>query len=257
MAIQKTEALLLKRFDFRETSLIVHFYTRDFGKVSGILKGVRTDPGKFSSPLEIFSYNDIIFYPKSTTSLYLVSAAELRDNFSAIRQDIRKIVLASMMVELVDALMQPEDKNEEVFELLFSCLKALETSSNPEKILTIFNIKMLALSGFKPHFDSCVSCGQRVIQQAKFSLSLGGLVCGRCQPKDTAARNIFRGTIASILHIERNDFRTNLNLGLNPLIKKELEVILRSFLNFHLGRELKSQKAMHKIDNVVPAGVGG
>jgi recombinational DNA repair protein (RecF pathway) len=83
--------------------------------------------------------------------------------------------------------------------------------------------------------------------QSKFSLGLGGLLCPECFFKDTTSRSIFRGTVASILHIERNDFKTNLNLGMNPQIKKELDVILNAFLNFHLERELKSQKVLNKL----------
>ena len=62
------------------------------------------------------------------------------------------------MMEMVSSIMQLEDKNEEVFDLTLASLKELETNYNPEKIATIFKIKMLSLSGFKPHFDSCVSC---------------------------------------------------------------------------------------------------
>lgn len=87
---------------------------------------------------------------------------------------------------------------------------------------------------------------------SKFSSALGGLLCDKCYPRDLKARSIFRGTAASILHIERNDFKNNLNLGMNPQIKKELDSILNSFLNFHLERELKSQKVLNKINNFVP-----
>jgi recombinational DNA repair protein (RecF pathway) len=62
-----------------------------------------------------------------------------------------------------------------------------------------------------------------------------------------AARSIFRGTIASILHIEKNDFTANLKLGMNPQIKRELEIILNAFLNFHLEKELKSQKVLRNL----------
>jgi DNA repair protein RecO (recombination protein O) len=116
--------------------------------------------------------------------------------------------------------------------------------------MTIFKIKILALAGFKPHFDSCVSCGSRILGQAKFSLVLGGLLCTGCYHKDIRARSIFRGTVASILHIEKNDFRIDLNLGLNPQIKRELDSILNSFLNFHLEKELKSQKFLNKIESL-------
>ena len=251
MSIHKTEAIVLSRRDFRETSLIVNFYTRDFGKLSGILKGIREDPAKFASTLEPFCLNEIIFYKKRNSALHLVSQCDTRNSFNIIRENISRIGLASMMMELIQAVMPVEDKNEEVFDLTLASLGELEINTNPDKIMTIFKIKMLALSGFKPHFDSCVCCNCRILGQAKFSLSLGGLLCGSCHNKDMRARSIFRGTVASILHIEKNDFRNNLNLGMNPQIKKELNLILNAFLNFHLERELKSQRVLNTLDNPV------
>lgn len=247
MSIHKTEAIVLSRRDFRETSLIVNFYTRDFGKLSGILKGIRDEPAKFASNLEPFSLNEIIFYQKRNSSLHLISQCDMKNNFNAVRENVSRIGLASILMELIQAVMPLEDKNEDVFALALDSLKELETSNNPDKIMTIFKIKILALSGFKPHFDSCVCCDAKVLGQAKFSLALGGLVCGSCQSRDASARSIFRGTIASILHIEKNDFRNNLNLGMNPQIKKELNLILNAFLRFHLERELKSQKVNEAI----------
>ncbi|MFH0913010.1 MAG: DNA repair protein RecO [Candidatus Omnitrophota bacterium] len=253
MPIHKTEAIVLNKWDFRETSLIVNFYTRQFGKISGLLKGIRKEPAKFASTLETFSYSEIIFYQKVNSALHLVSQCDTRNNFDAIRQSISRITIASYMMDLINALMQQEDKNEDVFNLAITSLNELAVNANPDKIMTIFKIKMLAFSGFKPHFDSCVSCGSIVNSQSKFSFSLGGLLCSRCYAKDSKARSIFRGTVASVLHIEKNDFRTNLNLGMNPQIKKELEVILNAFLNFHLEKELKSQKVINKMNNFVPA----
>ncbi|MBM3243606.1 MAG: DNA repair protein RecO, partial [Candidatus Omnitrophica bacterium] len=194
---------------------------------------------------------DIIFYKKSGSSLYLVSACDLKDKFFNIRSSMPKAAISAFMMELILTVMQPEDKNEEIFKLAIDALKELETTQTPDKIATIFKIKMLALSGFKPHFDSCVYCSSRINGQSKFSLNMGGLLCQKCYFKDSSARSIFRGTIASILHIERNDFKTNLNLGLNPQIKKELEVILNAFLNFHLEKELKSQKVINKLAAVL------
>jgi DNA repair protein RecO (recombination protein O) len=155
------------------------------------------------------------------------------------------------MMELLAALMPQEDRNEEAFNLALNSLEELKLNNHPDKILTIFKIKILALSGFQPHFDSCVVCGRRILGESKFSLTLGGLLCSGCYRRDMAARSIFRGTVASILHIEKNDFKSNLNLGLNPQIKKELGVILNSFLNFHLERELKSQKVMNKLTEAI------
>jgi len=247
MSIHKTEAIVLNRRDFRETSIIVDLFTRDFGKMSGLLKGIKQEPAKFASALEPFSFNEIIFYRKRNSALHLVTQADLRDNFDIMRRDMMRAGIGSFMMELIGAVMACEDKNEEVFDLSLTCLQELKTTYYPEKIMTIFKIKMLALSGFKPHFDSCISCGDRILGGSKFSLALGGLLCSGCFNKDMSSRHIFRGTVASILHIEKNDFKNTLNLGMNPQIKKELEIILNAFLNFHLEKELKSQRVMNKL----------
>jgi DNA repair protein RecO (recombination protein O) len=252
MSIDRAQGLVLNKRDLRETSLIAEFYTKEFGKVCGVLKGIRTDPKKFASNLEIFSLNEIIFYRKTHSHIHLISQADKLDNFTRIRQNIERTTAASFMMELVGSIMQLEDKNAEIFDLTLASLKELETNYTPEKIATIFKIKILSLSGFKPHFDSCVCCLDKITGQSRFSLSLGGLLCPKCMPKDPAARLIFRGTIATVLHIERNTFNSSLSLGMNPQIKKELDLILNAFLNFHLGRELKSQKLMNKME--VPVG---
>lgn len=250
MAIHKTEVFVIKKQDFRETSIIVNFYTRDFGKISGILKGIRGKPAKFASTLEPFSHNEIVFYRKTNSSLHLVSECDIKDVFSPIREHMSKVGTASLMMELLDALMPLEDKNEEVFDLTFASLKELETNNDPDKIMIIFKIKILAFSGFKPNFDSCVSCGSRIISQSRFSLALGGLLCANCYMKDLKSRIIFRGTIASIQYIQRNNFKNNLNLGMNPQIKKELIFVLNSFLNFNLGKRLKSERVLNNLNNL-------
>lgn len=247
MSIHKTEAIVLNRRNFRETSMIADFFTLDFGKVSGVLKGIKEDVAKFASTVEPFSSNEIVFYKKTNSSLQLVSQCDLRDNFNAIRQDISKVGIASLMMELLSVIMPQEEKNEEIFHLTRDSLLELANNKYFDKIITIFKIKLLSLSGFKPHLDSCVTCDSKIVGQSKFSLRLGGLLCPSCVLKDKNSRMIFRGTIATILHIEKNNFRTNLNLGINPQIRRELDSILNAFLNFHLEKEFKAQKVLNHL----------
>jgi DNA repair protein RecO (recombination protein O) len=248
MAILKTDAIVINKRDFRETSLLADFYTRDHGKIRGILKGIRKDPRKFASTVEPFSRNEIVFYKSRTSTLHLVSQCDVKENFNAIRQDLNRSAAGSMVMELLDAVMPQEDRNEEVFDLTVSVLERMAATSAAEKLLIIFKIKMLALSGFKPNFDSCVSCDSRIGGgEIRFSLSLGGLLCSNCPRKDPKSRAIFRGTVASIQYIQKNDLQNTLGLGLNPQIKKELCFILDSFIAFHLGKQMKSQAVMEQL----------
>ena len=249
MSIHKTEAIVLNKFDFRETSMIANFYTRECGKISGILKGIRKEPKKFASSLEIFSHNEIVFYRSKSSSLHLVSQCDIKDNFHPIRQDMVKASMGNIVSELIHAICPEDDANEDIFFLAISCLKEMEKIFDPDKIMLIFKIKMLALSGFKPHFDSCVCCEEKISGHSKFSVMMGGLLCPKCYPKDMKARAIFRGTVATILYIEKNDLAENLKLGLNPVVKKELNFVLNSFLDFHLGKKLKSESVTEALKN--------
>lgn len=240
--IQKTEGIVLETFDFRETSVIATFYTRDFGKIKTILKGIRDNLGKFASTLEPFSYNEVIFYRKTSGNLYLVTECNLKDNFILIREDLKKTAVASYIIELLNLIMPLEDKNENIFDLVINSLDKLNDVFDIAKILMIFQIKLLKFSGFRPNLDSCVSCGKRILDGAFFSLTLGGMLCPRCRKKDLIARPIFKGTVASLLHIEKNEWRQNLRFGFNPKIKKELEGVLRRFLEFNLDKRPRSEQ---------------
>lgn len=240
--IQKAEGIVLKTFNFRETSKIAIFYTREFGKINGLLKGIRKDPKKFITSLEPATLNDLVFYSSRSSNLHLVGHCDLIKDFPELRTDLKKSLSVSYCLDLVNLIMPPEDKNEGVFKLLLLFINELAASCDPERLVNIFRIKILSLSGFKPHLDSCVACDSLIKEKANFSNRLGGLICAACSTKDRYATPILKGTIASIIHIEKTDWGEGLRLGISPVIRRELNSILNNFLTFHLEKPLKSSK---------------
>ncbi|MFZ5800654.1 MAG: DNA repair protein RecO [Candidatus Omnitrophota bacterium] len=244
MSIDKTPAVVLKTFDFRETSRIATFFTKEFGKVKGLLKGIRKDPKKFGSPLNLGSLNEIVFYRKRSSDLHLISHCDLQKDFAQIRKDLKRAVTLNYILELADALTPVEDKNKLLFELLVSALVSLEAETDTPKLLHIFQIKTLALSGFKPHFDSCLICDKKIAATAFFSHKLGGLLCLNCRSRDLDSRAVLKGTIATIKHIEQEEWEGALRLGLNSTVRLELSEILQDFLHFHVERRMKSAELL-------------
>lgn len=240
--ILSTPAIVLKRFDFRETSQIATFFTRDHGKIKGVLKGIRKDHKKFGSSVDRFSVNHLVFYSHRDSDLHLIGQCDLKAFFFKVRQDMKRTLAALYSLELVDAIMPAEEKNPEVYDLLLHYLTALEDIEDVNKLVHIFQIKILLLSGFRPFLDSCVVCQSKINPKMQFSMKLGGLLCEGCRPNDHAATAISQGTIASLVHIERYSWEHVLRLKLTKLTQRELKYVLNHFLVYHLERHLKATR---------------
>ena len=243
--ILKSEAIVLKTFDLRETSRIAVFFTKNHGKLKGVLKGIRKDHKKFGSTIDRFTVNDIVYYYHANSDLHLVGQCDLTSFFFPIRQDIKRTMAANYVLELVNIIMPPEEANTDVYDLMINYLTSLQKEADIDKLVHIFQVKILLLSGFKPHIDSCILCENQIHDKARFSLRLGGLICPHCKTNDLSASLISKGAIASILHIEKNDWIKCLRLGFSKPIKKELKYILNNFLVFHLERPIKTARYLN------------
>lgn len=243
--ICSTRAFVLKSYDFRETSRIAVFFSKDFGKIKGILKGIRKDHRKFSTSLTPLSLNHIIFYKKRVSEIHLVSQCDMQEDFALISPDLKDIVSLSFVSELIDFVMPLEDPNPEVFDLIHNFLIALKQKRQDYR--HIFQIKMLRLSGFKPHFDSCLICESKILSKGYFSHSKGGLLCPKCLYHDREAEPVSQGVIATILYIERSGWHSALRVNMMGPMRKQLDSILASFMHFHLGRTLRTDRFADEI----------
>lgn len=244
MAIQKSETIILKIHHFRETSLIVNFFTKDFGKITGLIKGIRNDPQRYGGLPLVFSRNHIVFYLRPKRDLNLVTQCDAEDAFRPLRANLEKTNYANYFVELLDAVTEVYDPNKGLFELAVNSLQSLCHNQESWRIARIFEIKLLNLSGFKPRLDACVNCQRPFAQEVRavrFSSLLGGIVCPDCFKlgKDTQA--VLRGTLATVEYIERSSWQKALCLKMSQNIAEELAVILSSFLDVHLGKKIKSR----------------
>lgn len=240
--IVSTQGIVLKSFNYRETSKIVTFFTKDDGKVTGVMKGIRKDPRKFGSHVDRFTVNDIVYYKYRRSDLHLISQADLKIYFFPVREDYQRNLAANYCCELVDTIMQPELKNSRIYKLMIDYLTSLETVRDINKLVHIFQIKMLQLSGFSPHLDSCVKCGKKVKGRVRFSMASGGLICPKCPTTENSFTSISTGTINSILHIEQEKFPQALRLGLTKTVQRELKYTLNNFLIYHLEKKIKTAK---------------
>jgi DNA repair protein RecO (recombination protein O) len=150
MAIKTTEAVLLRKRDFRETSFILTFFTRDSGKIAGILKGARgIRPVSDITPL-FFSIEHVVFYEKKKSDLFIISQCDVHEIFMNILKEWDSALAAYYILDLVDSFTELHFKAEDIFENLVNSLRSLDSSKESFSILRLFEIKLLMILGLWP-----------------------------------------------------------------------------------------------------------
>jgi DNA repair protein RecO (recombination protein O) len=247
--IHKSEAIILRTHPYKETSLIVSSYTKDFGKINGLAKGVKRPPGRYGSSFQPFSLNEVVFYERKESDLVTIAQCDLKDSFENIRGNLTKTAYASYLSELTDEVTELQDKNEELFQLLLLVLKLLNESKEEEaeRLIRIFEVKLLILAGLMPALDSCVGCRKKISHTPRFSLSLGGVVCPDCFPQDPKAQVISKGAVSTISYLQKASLKDALRLKFTPKIAEELKHILSSFIEFQLEKPLKTLSFLQSI----------
>ncbi len=250
MPIQKNEGILLRRQDLRETSILLTFYTKDFGKVKGIVRGVRGGSRALSvgAAYEPFALDEIVFYERKDREIFTISQCDLLNYFSPIRASLDKLSYASYIVELLDSVTSLSDKNGEVFDLILKSLDLLSGDSSPRRVARIFEIKLLGLLGLMPNMSECVNCGDNSgANPPRFSLRHGGLICRKCLDVDKMAVSILPGTVKYMVHVRSSPFEKAAMVKVASEVGKELERLLRRYLDYHVERRLKTVEFIKEI----------
>jgi DNA repair protein RecO (recombination protein O) len=241
VSIQKTRAILLYKRDVRETSVIASFFTKDFGKIKGLIKSARGSGAKFGVYLHEFAEFDIVFYERPKSDTYMVTQCDLVEPFSEIAQDLDKRLKAFYALELVDKFTVLCDDNPNIYKLLEWILQRMRAERFTEKALVVFRIMLLEYTGFLPQFDACIECGKNIEKRnAAFSLRLSGLLCQDCLKMDMQVIPLSRGAVASIKMIRRQGCEKLASAMITGALVSELSIMLHRLIDYHLGEHLKT-----------------
>ena len=126
MDTERAEGIVLRRQSVTESSLIVTWYTREFGKLKTLAKGARRPKGPFQGKIDLFYRDEIVFLPSKRSDLHLLHDCFLEQPHARLRQTVESLTAASYASELVELATEREDPNARIYELLVMILDALE-----------------------------------------------------------------------------------------------------------------------------------
>jgi DNA repair protein RecO (recombination protein O) len=240
MGIHTADAIVLRQYPFRETSAIVTCLTDRFGKIKGLIKGLRAQPARYRSPMEPLTLNRIVFYDTRTSSLHLMTQCELLAAYQALTRELDTMRLAASCAQLIDTVVELDEPQPMVFELLKRTLERLVNvgSDRWPAVRIHFVLRLLRLAGFHPQLDECTGCGQHPAGGAFWSARQGGLLCERCLHEDPNAEPIAAQWLEVLSACAEADDPCELDAGQATITQHRLD----EFLRWHVDRPLKTMK---------------
>lgn len=133
--IVKTEAIVLRKVDFSESSIIVTLFTRKAGVIAVIAKGAKKPRSKFAAALVPGQLLEVIIYYKETRQVQNLAEVSYLQKLNGLRTDVSKMALVHTTLELVGQVVHNDEVNIELFDFLSHVLVWINDSENPGKIL--------------------------------------------------------------------------------------------------------------------------
>ena len=172
MDTERAEGIVLRRQPVTESSLLVTWYTLEFGELKTLAKGARRPKGPFQGKIDLFYCDEIVFLPSRRSDLHLLHDCFLEEPHTRLRESVESLAAASYVCELVELATEPEDPNTRIHALLTAILDALEGRHNNAVLLIWFEIQLLAAAGWAPKWEATTSVAK--VLRSLSSASLKG-----------------------------------------------------------------------------------
>src|SRR5437773_1755234 len=115
--LEKTTGLILRTHPFTETSLIVHWLTREAGRFSTLAKGARRKKSPFSGKLDLFFKLALSFHRKPHSDLHTLAEVSLLETQPHLRRDWKLLEQAAYAAFLLEKTTEADTPIAEAFDL--------------------------------------------------------------------------------------------------------------------------------------------
>lgn len=141
-----SEAIIIKRRNFRDADRILTIYTKDHGKIAVKAAGVRRITSRRSSHIELLNHSTLTLY--KGTGFPVLTEAQTINTFSNVKEDLVKIGFAYHICELIDGLCPEGQEQKAIFTLLLNTLDQLTITEELPETIHGFEVQLLTLLGY-------------------------------------------------------------------------------------------------------------
>lgn len=174
----KDEAVVLRQWEFSETSQTAWLLSRDSGLLRALAKGSRRPHAAFSGGLDALTRGRLVAIVKPSAELATLTEWDLQEVFWAPRRNLNAHYAGLYMADIVSQLINDHDPHPRIYDALVEGLRALDDGAAAISAALRVQWATLVESGYAPALDRDAQTG-RPLDQARtygFDPGAGGLV---------------------------------------------------------------------------------
>ncbi len=219
--VSLTPVYVLHRRPYRNTSLIVDFFSQQHGRVSAVARSARGPKSRYRGSLQPF----VSMLAGWSGRGELKSLNDLELEGPPLHLTGKPLLCGLYLNELCLRLLQRDDPYPAVYQIYKITLEALHGFQSIEQSLRLFEIKLLNELGYGILLNCEAQSGVAIeeSQYYRFHPDLGFLKSSEKMSEDHL---VFRGESLLALHQEEL---------IDPLVLKDAKRLMRMVLSIHLG----------------------
>ena len=241
----RAEAIVLRTVDLGEADRILVLFTRHFGKVHVVAKGIRRATSRMAGHAEPLTH--ATYQLARGRDLEVLTGAEARAIYPALREDLSRIAAGWYCAELIDRFTVEHVPAAPLFDLLETALRHLNAGFAAPLVCRWFDLHLLDRSGFRPELAVCVNC-QRALEEREnvWNAASGGAVCESCAHR-TPGFTLSVRALKSLRYLLVSDFASASLLRVDTALAGELERHMRLFVQHVIDREVTAARLIEEI----------
>ncbi len=238
MPLIQTEAIVLRRRRVGEADALLTLLTQDQGKLIASTKSVVKTTSRYAGLTQSFNHIYGCFYAKTRDQdIWTLTQASLIQTYDLIQTDLTRVAYISCIAEWVEYFAMEHEPTPRLWALLRAILERWNAQTPSPEDLIFYQLHLLLEAGVQPHIDSCMHCQAIQSPGWHYSEEEGGLLCSQCGQGN---ERLTAGAVVSLRKMMQSVEPVNLRLSLQQ--KKEISLLLKGHLEYHIG--LKSKAAL-------------
>jgi len=239
--IIKTEAVVLSKMNYGDSSNIATLFTEDLGKLSVIVKGARSPKSKYGKIVDPLNYLLVVLYNKESREVQLLSGADIIEHFPNIKNELNRLSCAYAVIELVKNLMAEHEVNKKMFQGVIKILSRIDEAGElPQVSFGRFFFFFLKEIGYEIQIDSCSVCDRKDFDGQVYYHRDKGLICGSCK---NSVVEIYDMNMELLKYLDCLKNNESANIFNHQTVSKSL-VFMENHLKYHVPdfKEISSLK---------------